>query len=166
MNHELVPFSLNNLPEHRIDLAARCINAAFWLDHDIRRDVVIYFHFKNNKVVRIDGKVKNMNPDERNISSFFLHIQEGKTYPGIQLSEKTFDELISEFSDVYYTDANGEDFTKTEFVQDVVFVFGDNKGYEDHSTPEDAKKLNLGPKSYITSHCIAVLNNHLDRLSL
>ncbi|NYZ79802.1 hypothetical protein H0N95_00960 [Candidatus Micrarchaeota archaeon] len=165
MNHPLEAFELNNLTSARMDLVARCVNAALWLDHDIRRDVVVYFCFSNKIAIRIDGGVRNMNPDERNIASFFKHIQEGKSFPGISLHGVGFDDVMREFekSKKYVLDIKGKSVDKAKFAKDAVFILGDDVGL---MKDVDADKISLGPKSYLTSHCITVLNVRLDVLGL
>lgn len=165
LNHPLEPFELNNLTSARMDLVARCVNASLWLDHDIRRDVVVYFCFSNNVSVRIDGGVRNMNPDERNIASFFKYLQEGKTFPGISLHGIGFEDVMKEFvgRKKYALDINGKKVADIKLSKDAVFVLGDNIGL---TKDVDADKISLGPKSYLTSHCIAILNVRLDVLGL
>src|SRR3990172_7644447 len=69
-------FSLNDLPgaAGRMDILCRCINAALFLSHDLRRDVRVYLMLKGqpapSKIIRFDGKdVRYLNPDERSAAS-------------------------------------------------------------------------------------------------
>ncbi len=165
LNHELEDFNLNNLTSQRIDLVARCINAALWLDKNIRRDVKIIFHFKNNKVIEVDGKIKGMRPDERSIAGFIKHLLEGKKYPGIKLYESSFEELVEnqEHKKVFLLDLKGKPIEEEKELKDSLFILGDDKGI---NLNFGAEKLSLGPKSYLTSHCIVVINNYLDKLEV
>ncbi len=65
-------FSLNDLcgSAGRMDVLLRCINSAFFLSHDLRRDTEIYLVLKGGpeppKTIRLRGdELKYLNPDER-----------------------------------------------------------------------------------------------------
>jgi tRNA (pseudouridine54-N1)-methyltransferase len=165
VNHELVPFELNGMTSIRMDLVARCVNSALWLDHDLRRDTIVYFCFKNNKVVKIDGHIRGMNPDERNVGSFFRYLLEGRKFPGIELSEESFIGVVEKFkdSDVYVMDINGKPMNVVKFRENPVFILGDDIGVTEKVKGE---KITLGPKSYLTSHCIVIIQNYFDRVEL
>lgn len=162
LNHPLERFELNNLTKNRMDLVARCVNSAFWLDNDIRRDVHICFCFSNDKSVCLDSHIRSMNPDERSIAGFFSKLAEGRKYPGITLTDQGLDEVLSGFDkgSVYYLDRKGKSLEDADITNDAVFVIGDDVGLV---VPQGARTASLGPRSYLASHCIAVLNNYLDR---
>jgi tRNA (pseudouridine54-N1)-methyltransferase len=162
LNHPLERFELNNLTKNRMDLVARCVNSAFWLDNNIRRDVHICFCFSNGKCVCVDSQIRGMNPDERSIAGFFSKVVEGKKYPGITLTDQGLEEVLSGFDkgSVYYLDKNGEGIRDASIADDAVFVLGDDVGLV---APQGARTASLGPRSYLASHCITVLNNYLDR---
>ncbi|MCX9015196.1 MAG: tRNA (pseudouridine(54)-N(1))-methyltransferase TrmY, partial [Candidatus Methanoperedens sp.] len=70
------PFSLNDLPGSagRMDILCRCVNAALFLSHDLRRDVRVYLILKGDpappKIIRFDGAdVRYLSPDERSAAS-------------------------------------------------------------------------------------------------
>lgn len=165
LNHILTDFTLNNLPENRMDLVARCVNAALWLDHDIRKNNEILFHFSNDRLVTINGAyIKQMRPDERNIASFFKHIQEGKLFPGIKLENKKFEELINELKNehTFVLDADGIDlstYAHGQIIENSTFILGDDVGL---SKDFGFKAIKIGSKSYLASHCISFLNIYLD----
>ena len=171
INHPLEQFELNNLPENRMDLVARCVNAALWLDHAIRKNVEIIFHFSNNKVVKVKGnEIRQMRPDERNIASFFKHMLNGKKYPGIFLEEMSFYDLLKKFKSelIFILDKQGKDLSNYSrgHLESDVFVLGDDLGLKEFPENEFAfKKLKIGPESYLTSHCISFLNIYLDGLN-
>ena len=159
MNRDLREVELNNLTEGRTDLLARCVNAALWLDRDIRRDVEIIFCFSNGKTVRINGDVRQMRPDERNIGGFIKGIMNGKRYPGICLEEQSFDDVLKKYPQRYSMDIGGTPLGAAE-IREAVFVLGDDEGL-----PESGgEKISVGPRSYLTSHCIVAINNHLDKV--
>ena len=69
-------FSLNDMPggAGRMDVLCRCINASFFLSHDLRRNTECFLILKggehadpaNTITLRFSGeKIKSLNPDER-----------------------------------------------------------------------------------------------------
>ena len=107
-----------------------------------------------------------MRPDERNISSFFKHLLEGKIFPGIKLNEMSFEELLKKekCEEMFILDKEGIDITKYthgHLIQGSVFVLGDDVGL---SNDYGLKKISIGPNSYLASHCISFLNMYLDGL--
>lgn len=163
MNHPFEAVELNNLTKNRTDLAARCVNSAFWLGHGLRRDVKIYFCFSNGKTLSIDSSIKKMWPDERNIAGYFKKIAEGGKYPGIKLDDRSFEDVLKKFSKekMHYFEQGGLDFFALHPGEGSVYVFGDDKGLE---IPKETRAVSLGPEAYLTSHCITVVNNWLDRM--
>jgi len=59
------PFSLNDLPgtAGRMDILCRCVNAALFLSHDLRRDVRVYLVLKGEpdppKLIRLTAAVSD-----------------------------------------------------------------------------------------------------------
>ncbi len=166
INHPLADFALNNLTKNRVDMVARIINSVFWLDHEIREEAQLFLCFQNNKILHYKPPFKNMNPDERNLSSFIKYSLEGRKFPGITLIEKSFEQKLKEELDegkgLIFLDSTGEDIQKQEIRKEAVFVLGDDKGYGAYEIPKEAKKVKIGSKSYLTSHCISYLNIYLD----
>lgn len=163
MNHPLEGIELNNLPKNRMDLVARCVNSAFWLGHGLRKDVKIYFCFTNGKTVSIDSSIRKMWPDERNISGYLKKLLEGGRFSGIKLEDKEFEAVLKKFAKekTYYFEQGGLDLFALRPGEDSVYVFGDDKGIE---LPKDAAVVSLGPEAYLTSHCITIIHNFLDRM--
>lgn len=162
MNHPLVDFELNNLTESRMDLVARCVNSSLWLDHEIRRDVEIIFCFSNSKTIRINGEIRGMHPDERNITSFLKLLISGRRFPGIFLESKDLLDVINERKGKrYILDIKGKDIEKEKVDKNADFVLGDDAGL---TFKPRADKISLGKVSYLTSHCITIINNRIDRL--
>uniref|UniRef100_A0A7S4R7K0 Uncharacterized protein n=1 Tax=Ditylum brightwellii TaxID=49249 RepID=A0A7S4R7K0_9STRA len=65
-------FDVNTLLTGRVDVLARCVNAALWVSHGIRRDTTIFLMlFPQNLTVEIRGEdVKGLNPDERTMALY------------------------------------------------------------------------------------------------
>jgi len=165
----------------RLDILLRCVNAAFFLSHGIRRDVEITLMLLGEpnppKTIRINGsEVKYLNPDERSTAALIRNalLQKGegerKCSPGIYVSERSYEEVLSNISKeskMYYLKEDGEDIRKVALAQDVTFVLGDDQDLNDVEEEilmrYEPKKLSLGPISYHADHCVTVVNNELDR---
>ncbi|UCE81583.1 MAG: tRNA (pseudouridine(54)-N(1))-methyltransferase TrmY [Methanobacteriota archaeon] len=165
----------------RLDILLRCVNSAFFISHDIRRDVEITLMLlgKPNppKTIKIVGsEVKYLNPDERSTAALIRNALlqkpggERRTSPGIYVSERSYSEVLSNISkesQMYYLKEDGEDIRDTSFGDDITFVLGDDQDLtEDEETilmSYEPKKLSLGPVSYHADHCVTVVNNELDR---
>ena len=165
----------------RLDILLRCVNSAFFLSHGIRRDVEITLMLLGEpnppKTIRIDGsEVKYLNPDERSTAALIRNalLQKGegerKCSPGIFVSERSYEEVLSNISKeskVYYLKEDGEDIRKVSLAPDVTFVLGDDQDLtaveEEILMRYEPKKLSLGPMSYHADHCVTVVNNELDR---
>ena len=50
----------------RLDVLCRCVNAAFFLSHDLREDVRVWLVLGDEFAVRFEGsELRRLNPDER-----------------------------------------------------------------------------------------------------
>jgi len=165
----------------RLDVLLRCINSAFFLSHDIRRDVEMFLVLLGPpsppKTLRFVGnELKYLNPDERSTGALVRNALMQKTSgeerssPGIYISDRSYAELFSNVSketNIVYLKEDGVDIRDVDFSGDVTFVLGDDQDL----TPEEEKaliayqpdKVRLGPISYHADHCITVVNNELDR---
>ncbi len=174
--------NLKDLPgsSGRLDVVARCINASFWLSHDIRRDVVFHtiFHGEPSPPVyiRMEGdRLRKVSPDERNIAIFIkkalerMGEEEIESTPGIFVSRKSFEELLRENRDktLYLMDEEGEDIENVKITGEPFFFLGDHLDLEEEEKEmlyrHGAKAISIGEKSYLSSHCIAIINWWLDR---
>lgn len=169
-------FSLNDLPggAGRMDILCRCVNAALFLSHDLRRDVRIHLLLLGPPappaVITFDGAlVKYLNPDERSAASLIqkaLEHGEGESTPGIFVSRHRFEEAIAGKKLIYLHEA-GEDIRNAEVDENAIFVLGDHLGLtqeeEDLLEKNRAKKLSVGPEKYHAEHCIIIVHNELDR---
>ncbi len=176
--------NLKDLPGSagRLDILARCINASFWLSHDIRRDVVFHtiLHGEPSPPVyiRLEGsKLRKVSPDERSIAIFIKkaieRMEEGKeieSTPGIFVSRKNFEQLLEENKDkkYYLLDEEGKYIEDVEINNESFFFLGDHKDLKKEEKEllyeYGAIPISLGKKSYLSSHCIAVINWILDKM--
>ena len=165
----------------RLDVLLRCINSAFFLSHDIRRDAEITLILQGApnppKSIRLVGsELKYLNPDERSTAALVRNalIQkvavEERSSPGIYISNRKYRDVLTnipEGEQIVYLREDGQDVRDFDFKDDVTFVLGDDQDL----TPEeeeallayDPRVISLGPRSYHADHCITIVNNELDR---
>lgn len=175
-------FALNDLcgSAGRLDVLLRCINTAFFVSNDIRRDVDVYLvllgEHEPPKTIRLIGsELKYLNPDERSTGALIRNalmkeIKNGeiKSTPGIYVSRKTFEDVLKGLNQqIIYLREDGEDVRQTDLYGDVAFVLGDEKDLTEDEEKVlekyNAKKIGLGPRKMHASHCITVVNNEMDR---
>lgn len=177
-------FNLNDLcgSTGRLDILLRCINSAFFLSHDIRREVEIYLILQGEpdppKTIRLVGnELKYLNPDERSTGALLrnalmkkLGDEEILSTPGIYISRSSFEDIIkslTKISQLVYLREDGKEFEPGDTKQDYTFVLGDDRDLTDEEEavlqkyePEIAS---LGLLSYHSDHCITMVNWILDR---
>ncbi len=178
-------FSLNDLTGStgRLDVLLRCVNSAFMLSNDIRRDVDLYLLLLGEpdppRALLFKGsELKYLNPDERSTGALVKNAlmkrpetEWVKSTPGIQVARMGLAELVKEFEGrrIVYLRENGADVKGAGLSANDVFVLG---GKED-LTPEqeeiiqawpDTLKISLGPRSLHADHCITVTLNALDNV--
>ncbi len=179
-------FSLNDLPgAGRMDLVCRCISSALWISNDLRRDTKIHVVLEGKplppKTITFYGKeLKGLSPDERNIASHIrLALKKGlnlkmneevEVWSGIKIAKKSFESLVKEKAKEFqliYLHPKGKDIREFEFKEKVCFVLGDHIGIprktEKLLDRIGAERVSLGPKVYLASHCITIVNYELDR---
>ncbi len=175
------PFSLNDLPgaAGRMDILCRCVNAALFLSHDLRRDVRLYLVLKGepapSKIIRFDGnEVRYLSPDERSAASLIKKALEKKAQefwtestPGVSIRKGDLRDLLAELDKkVIYLHEDGEDVRGKKF-EEPLFVLGDHMGMteEEEKIIEGSEHeiISVGPLSLHADHCIVLLNNEMDR---
>ena len=168
-------WSLNGLPNAgRMDEAARIVNTAFWLSHDIRRDVVLYITFTGPsdppKTVKFIGEeLRKTSPDERSVAAIIrkaLGENVGKEWKrvhyGVYVSKKGVEDVLEEVSaPVVVLDENGG---KGEIKEDVVYVVGGPYGIPEAEKEKLEKfpKLRIGSRIYTASQTVCAINLILD----
>ena len=176
---------MNDLPGSagRLDVVARCINAAFWRSYGIREDVVFHTILHGPPeppvYIRLEGtRLRKVSPDERNIAIFIRkaleRMRQGKeveSTPGIFVSRTHFGQLLKEYRDrdLYMLDEKGEPFEHVRMGEKPFFFLGDNMDLEEEEKElleeYGATPISLGSSSYLSSHCITVLNWLMDRIN-
>jgi tRNA (pseudouridine54-N1)-methyltransferase len=179
-------FSLNDLcgSAGRLDVLLRCINSAFFLSHDLRRDVEMYLVLQGEpeppKTIRLHGEeLKYLNPDERSTGALIRNAlmkkidgkknAEVRSTPGIYISKTGFSDVLknlSKISDLVYLKEDGEGIQTLESQNDVTFILSDDKNFTQEEEEEilkyKPKTVSLGTTSYHSHHCISVVQWHLD----
>lgn len=169
----------------RLDILVRCVNSAFFLSHDLRKEVEIYLVLEGGddapKTVIFKGAdLRYLNPDERSTSSLIRNallkkVQPGdeiKSSPGVYITRMSFDDVLERLSKVgsfVYLKEDGTDCREYEFPENPIFVLGDN---HDLTEAEEASllsykpdKICIGPYSLHADHCMIIVQNEVDRRS-
>lgn len=169
-------FSLNDLPSSggRMDVLCRCVNAALFLSHSLRKDVRIHLLLLGQPdppvTITFDGNlVKYLNPDERSAASLIqkaLKRRMGESTPGVFVSKQNIEEIITG-KNLIYLHQEGEDIRNFEIGENTMFILGDHLGLtqeeEELLEKMQAKKVSVGPEKYHAEHCIVIVHNELDR---
>lgn len=176
-------FSLNDLPgaAGRMDILCRCVNAALFLSHDMRRDVRVYLVLKGGappRLVRFDGAaVRYLSPDERSAASLIRKALEksaqgfwSESTPGVSIKNGDFGDLLGELNKkITYLREDGVDIRQKPLARspDQLFLLGDHMGLTDDEEKiieaREHEILSVGPLSLHADHCIVLLHNEIDR---
>jgi len=171
-------FILEDLPGSggRIDLLCRCIQAALFLSHTLRRDTDCYLVFLGEpappKTICIRGsEVHSLNPDERSTAALLrkaLALPVGTMYrsstPGIYVRATGLSYLLVE-QGFTLSDEEGEDIRKIQNLP-AAFLLSDHLNLtkeEQMSISSSTHKISVGPRSLHADHVITLIHNELDR---
>ncbi|MEM2943706.1 MAG: tRNA (pseudouridine(54)-N(1))-methyltransferase TrmY [Methanomassiliicoccales archaeon] len=165
----------------RLDVLLRCINSAFFLSHNLRKDVEVYLILLGPpsppKTLRFVGsELKYLNPDERSTGALVRNAllqkitMEERCSPGIYASNRSYIDvltLISKDSEIVYLKEDGDDIRACSLPENVSFVLSDDQDLtaeeEELLMNYSPRKVSVGPVSYHADHCITIVNNELDR---
>jgi len=167
-------WSLNGLPNAgRMDEAARIVNAAFWLSHDIRRDVITYITFygppRPPRTLKFVGaEMRRVSPDERSIGAVIRRALRRDdagdwemTHPGVYIRDVGV-ELQEEVAlPKILLDERGE---REKINGDGCFIVGGPYGIPDAARDKimPDKVVRIGKRVYTASHTICAVNFMLD----
>lgn len=169
----------------RLDILVRCVNSAFFISHDLRKDVEIYLVMEGGddapKTVIFRGsELRYLNPDERSTASLIRNallkkVQPGeeiRSSPGVYNTRMSFADVLERLSKVgsfVYLKEDGVDCRDYEFPENPIFVLGDN---QDPTEEEESilqsyspDKICIGPYSLHADHCMIIVQNEVDRRS-
>ena len=176
-------FSLNDLcgSTGRLDVLLRCVNSAFMLSNDIRRDVDLYLVLLGEpdppKSLLFRGsELKYLNPDERSTGALVKNALMKRadaewqmSTPGIYVARKDMEQILEELGGrrMVYLRENGKPLSDAGLKADDIFALGG----KDDLRPEEEKligewpdnmRISLGPKSLHADHCITAVLNNID----
>jgi tRNA (pseudouridine54-N1)-methyltransferase len=177
-------FSLNDLPggAGRIDVLCRSIGAAFFLSHDLRRDVEVDLLIQQKIQIRLVGeRLKRLNPDERSTAALIKHAlealavrkleqdEEVESTPGILISWRNLSDVVDR---LYQLGAHpivlheeGAPVEPSFIPSDPAFFLSDHEEFSssDEKVLADLPRISLGDKALHTSQCITIIHYLLDR---
>jgi tRNA (pseudouridine54-N1)-methyltransferase len=171
-------FSLNDLPgAGRMDVLCRAVNAAFFLSHDLRRDVTCYLVLYGEpappKTIKFDGStIRSLSPDERSAGALIkkaLSTMCGGEFreagAGLWVRKSGLARLATELP-VAVLDENGTDIRSAPTLPDA-FLLSDHENFttEEEALISTCPRYSVGPKCLHADHTITVLTNELDRRS-
>ncbi|MDH5811917.1 MAG: hypothetical protein QXO54_00240 [Candidatus Methanomethylicaceae archaeon] len=172
-------FSLKSLAGSggRMDLIARCIVATFLTPRGMRKDAILSIVLEGPPNPPITVTIYGREFDRRLVgevgaAEVLREALAGRPSKGVRVERKSFERLIRELprGSLYYLHEEGEDLEKVEIGEDPIFVLGDQKGIDEKGEKVldevGAKRVSLGPFSYLASQCIVIINNELDQLSI
>jgi len=170
-------FNLSDMPggAGRIDVLCRCVNAAFFLSHEFRRDVECYLVLLGEpdapKTVRFRGeKVRYLSPDERSAGSLIkkaLAVPAGTGFrestPGVEVRRGGLSELLAEYS-FSVLEESGTDARGMAGLPDS-YLLSDHLDFTapERELLEGLERISVGPRSLHADHAITVLWNEIDR---
>ena len=169
----------------RLDILVRCVNSAFFLSHDLRKDVEAYLVLEGGddapKTIIFKGsELRYLNPDERSTSSLIRNAllskvkpgEEVRSSPGVYNSRMSFSEVLEKLSQVgsfVYLKEDGVDCREYEFPENPRFVLGDNQDLTEEEEQlllsYSPDKIGIGPRSLHADHCMIIVQNEVDRRS-
>ena len=166
----------------RLDILVRCVNSAFFLSHDLRKDVEAYLVCEGGQdapktVIFRGSELRYLNHDERSTASLIrnallkpLEDGEVRSSPGVYVSRSSFSDVIRTLSGkgrLVYMKEDGRDCREYEYPDDPVFVLGDNRDLTDDEEAEllsySPDRICIGPCSLHADHCMIVVHNDMDR---
>jgi len=171
-------FTLNDLPGSagRIDVLCRAIGAAFFLSHDLRRDVEVDLLLRDEVQIRLVGeKLKRLNPDERSTAALIKHAlekldeEEVQSTPGIFVSRRSLPEMLDRLyqlgSHPILLHEEGTPIEAASIPNDPAFFLSDHQEFSpsDEEALADLPRVSLGEKALHTSQCITIVHYLLDR---
>lgn len=156
-----------------MDLLCRCVNASFFLSHDLRRDVECYLILKGGPETTIlfrGETLRSLNPDERSAGALIkkaLGTIFGSEFiessPGVLIRRGGLARLLSDFP-FAVLDESGEDIRAAGSLPDNLLL-SDHQNFteEEEELIVDLPRLSVGPQVLHADHTITIYQNEADR---
>ncbi|MCQ8893184.1 MAG: tRNA (pseudouridine(54)-N(1))-methyltransferase TrmY [Methanolinea sp.] len=170
-------FFLSDMPggAGRMDILCRCINAAFFLSHGLRREIECYLVLcgppSPPKIVRFSGaSLRSLNPDERSAGALIkkaLGLPVGSEFrestPGVAVRRGGLPDLVAMFP-FAVLDEGGRDIRASPRLPEG-FLLSDHLDFspEERAILGEREMLSVGPVTLHADHAIVVLLNEIDR---
>ena len=157
----------------RLDVLVRCVTAALWKSHGIRRDTDVWLILSGPPnppvTVHLNGEnIRYLNPDERSTAALIrnglIKFKKEKgpmeTSPGITMERIGLSGVLEKLPNLVLLSENGKD----EIGGAKTFILGDDKD----PTEEEMKilrrlpKIGFGKESLLSSACITLIHHLLD----
>mgnify|MGYP000064707230 CR=1 FL=1 len=165
----------------RLDVIARCVIAAFRTRTGVRRSVMLMVVLEGPpsppKLLEIaGGELESVPESEVDVALAIADALRGSGPPGYRVRRESFRDAVLELLsreglELYYLHERGKDIRTQEFGgRGVAFVLGDHLGLDKES--EDfldrlgVARISLGPRVYLTSHCITMVLDEFERRGL
>lgn len=182
--HTTADFKLDDIcgGAGRLDILCRCVNSAFFLSHDLRKDVELLLVLEGGedapKTVRFRGdELRYLNPDERSTASLIRNAlmkrvgdEEVRSSPGVYVSRRSFGDVVESLKGectFVYMREGGQDVRDYEFPNDPCFIMGDDRDPDEEEESVigsvGADRISLGPVSLHANHCMVIVHNEMDR---
>jgi tRNA (pseudouridine54-N1)-methyltransferase len=165
----------------RLDIAINVLISAFFLSHDIRKDVKMHLIFDGppnaplHILMQYDPELPISKKDVAGLIKRILFKapkEKGKIVnpvPGCFVEKKSFEALVEELAEkgknVYLLDKKGEDIRDLKLKGDEVFILGDQDGFPDDKRHllKRIDKVTVSPKMLFASQVLTIVHNELDR---
>jgi len=158
-----------------MDILCRCVNASFFLSHDLRRDVTCFLVLCGGpagpKTLCFSGDVlRSLSPDERSAGALIKKALETvcgtefrESAPGVFVRKGGLERLLSEHT-FAVLDEKGSDIRAAESLPDF-FLLSDHQNFSDieECLAAGSPRYSVGPQCLHADHTITVLHNELDR---
>jgi len=169
-------FSLKSLAGSggRMDLICRCVIAALAVPGGPERstEITIVLEGPPNPPISVTfsgAEIEGAPQGEVEVGEMIAKAMRGDPPRGVRAARWGFREALLDYRrqgfKAYYLHEEGEAFRYARLAQKGVFVLGDHKGLDPGSErlldELGAKRISLGPISYLASHCITMVQANL-----
>jgi tRNA (pseudouridine54-N1)-methyltransferase len=171
----------------RMDIACQIVIMAFFISHQIRKDVKLHLIFNGppdapKHIEMFPGKKLDEDSESdiskkdvagliKKILYKYKHGMKYEVMPGYFIEKKSFSNVVNEMiengKEIFILDKKGEDIRQVEIGKDSVFILGDHDGIPKHEMKRlkklDIKRISVGDKMYFASQTMTIVQNELDR---